>query len=252
MKLNIILALLLTSASVYAQPVQSGVYSIPTSIPTKGKNKSVGVLYGSGLVLDKQSIGYYTTEVGKKIKFIAGENEEDLIIIKNGKASVRLFGEEKMLETGSLIFVLPKDKVTIKNSGNETLTYYVLSATSKKILSHENGTDIGKSCMLGFNELVFKPHDRGGVRQVFNRPTAMLSKFDIHITTLNVGKKSHEPHTHKNEEIILLLAGNAEMQIDQTHPKANEGDVVWLGSMVSHNLTNIGSIPCLYYAIQWN
>lgn len=252
MKVKLLVVFLLVNIAVYSQPIQSGVYSIPASKSGNGKNEGRSIVYGSGTVLDKQSVSYHSIGTGKKIKFIAGDNEEDLIIIKSGLANATLLGEEKILDRGSLIFALPKNKVIIKNAGNEPLIYYVLSATSKKILSQEKGTDIGKSCMYAWNELVFKPHDKGGVRQVFNRPTAMLSKFDIHITTLNVGKKSHDPHTHKNEEIILLLSGNAEMTIDQSHPKANEGDIVWLGSMVSHNLTNVGNTPCLYFAIQWN
>ncbi|MBU3743217.1 MAG: cupin domain-containing protein [Sediminibacterium sp.] len=252
MKLKLLAGFLIINFSAYTQSIQSGVYSIPPSTSTTGESKGVGLLYGSGQILDKQSVAYHSIKAGKRIKFIAGDNEEDLIIIKSGQANATLFGEEKILEAGSLIFVLPKDKVIIKNNGVNPLDYYILTATSKKALTKEKGTDIGKSCMFAWNDFVFKPHDKGGVRQVFNRTTAMLTKFDIHITTLNVGMKSHDPHTHKNEEIILLLAGNAQMQIDQAHPKANEGDIVWLGSMVSHNLTNIGSIPCLYYAIQWN
>ena len=80
----------------------------------------------------------------------------------------------------------------------------------------------------------------------------MLNRFDIHVTQLNVGFKSHEPHTHVNEEIILMLDGNAEVQIGTDHQKANPGDVVLYGSNILHNITNVGSIPCMYFAIQWN
>ncbi len=80
----------------------------------------------------------------------------------------------------------------------------------------------------------------------------MLNRFDIHVTQLNVGFKSHEPHTPVNEEIILMLDGNAEVQIGTTHQKANPGDVVLYGSNILHNITNVGNTPCLYFAIQWN
>ena len=60
------------------------------------------------------------------------------------------------------------------------------------------------------------------------------------------------PHTHPNEEIILMLDGNAEMQVGEKKVKANSGDVVLYTSMIPHNLTNIGPTPCLYFAIQWN
>ena len=106
--------------------------------------------------------------------------------------------------------------------------------------------------MLNWNDIVFKPTDKGGTRQFFDKKTAMLNRFDIHVTQLNEGLKSHDPHTHTNEEIILMLDGNAEMQIGTDHQKANAGDVIFLNSMVLHNLTNIGKTPCLYFAIQWN
>jgi len=80
----------------------------------------------------------------------------------------------------------------------------------------------------------------------------LINKFDIHITNLDVGMNSHDHHTHTNEEIIILLSGIAAMQIDQSYQKASGGDAVLLGPMVLYNLTNIGNIPCLYYAIQWN
>jgi (S)-ureidoglycine aminohydrolase len=55
-----------------------------------------------------------------------------------------------------------------------------------------------------------------------------------------------------NEEIIIMLDGNAEVQIGTDHQKANPGDVVLYGSKILHNITNVGNTPCLYFAIQWN
>ena len=40
-------------------------------------------------------------------------------------------------------------------------------------------------------DMVYKPNDKGGVRQLFDRPTTMLSRFDIHITSLDPGISSH-------------------------------------------------------------
>jgi len=108
------------------------------------------------------------------------------------------------------------------------------------------------SFIKNWNDMVFKPTEKGGTRQLFTIQTAMLHKFDIHVTTLNEGFNSHPPHTHVNEEIILMLDGNAEMTIGENHPKANGGDLVWLESMIPHNLSNVGKTACLYFAIQWN
>jgi (S)-ureidoglycine aminohydrolase len=78
-----------------------------------------------------------------------------------------------------------------------------------------------------------------------------LHKLDIHVTTLNTGLKSHDPHTHKAEEIVLMIDGNAEMQIADSFKKAGPGDLIYLGSNVSHAIRNDDTKPCMYYAIQW-
>jgi (S)-ureidoglycine aminohydrolase len=98
----------------------------------------------------------------------------------------------------------------------------------------------------------YRSHDRGGVRQLFDRPTVHLSRFDIHITTLNPRLSSHAPHTHRNEEIILMLEGEGEMVHGSERRRIVAGGAAWVGSMVPHNITNTGDRPAVYYAIQWN
>ena len=147
---------------------------------------------------------------------------------------------------------LPGDKVRFENTGDKAVQIYEMTYRSIAPPDTERGKKSGGSFILDWNTIAFKPHAKGGVRQFFDRQTNMLNRFDIHVTTLNEGLKSHDPHTHKNEEIILMIEGNAEMQIGTEHQKANPGDVVFLGSMVLHNLTNVGKTPCLYFAIQWN
>lgn len=250
MKNIVLIAILVAMAGaieVQAQILVSRVYPLESAAAKKTQ-----LFSGSGAILSSQTATYHTLSGGKQTAVISGKQEEVLIIIKNGKANVQLLEEQKVLEQGSVVFLLPGDRALISNSTTEAVTYYTLTASSKTNFSEDRGRQGGNSFILDWKDMVFKPHSKGGVRQLFNRPTAMLNKFDIHITTLDVGMKSHDPHTHTNEEIILLLSGNAEMQIDQSHQKASGGDAVWLGSMVLHNLTNIGNIPCLYYAIQWN
>jgi (S)-ureidoglycine aminohydrolase len=250
MKNLVLIGLLLAisgSIEVQAQILDSRVYPLE-----RGTAKKTQLFSGSGSILSNQTATYHTLSGGKQTAIISGKQEEVLVIIKNGKANVQLLEEQKVLEQGSVVFLLPGERVLISNSTKEAVTYYTLTASSTTNFSEDRGRQGGSSFIMDWKDMVFKPHSKGGVRQLFNRPTAMLNKFDIHITTLDVGVKSHDPHTHTNEEIILLLSGNAEMQIDQSHQKASGGDAVWLGSMVLHNLTNIGNIPCLYYAIQWN
>jgi (S)-ureidoglycine aminohydrolase len=101
-------------------------------------------------------------------------------------------------------------------------------------------------------DMVYKAHDKGGVRQLFDRPTTMLNRFDIHITSLDPGISSHAPHTHKNEEIILMIDDISEMQLGEGKQKITSGDAAFVTSNIPHNYSNLGSRPAVYFAIQWN
>jgi (S)-ureidoglycine aminohydrolase len=52
----------------------------------------------------------------------------------------------------------------------------------------------------------------------------MLEKFEMHLSTLNPGIKSHDPHTHSSDEIILMIKGYSQKQIGEAQLDASEGD----------------------------
>ncbi len=115
----------------------------------------------------------------------------------------------------------------------------------------QRGAGTDGSFMIDWNDIVFKPHDKGGIRNYFKQSTSMFQRFEMHVTTLNPGLKSHEPHTHKAAEIVLMIDGSADMQIDKTHQKAEKGDLIFLKSNIPHALNNIGKNACMYFAFQW-
>ena len=237
--------------SAQTSPIIAKVYSWDTSATNKIIIRNI--FSGSGTILSLHEINGIILPKGKSITYKGDSNGNELFfIIKNGPVTVNLNNQSYSLNRGSVVVVLPGDKISIKNTGDKVASFYEMKYYSKEAPNAERGKKAGESFVMNWNDMVFKPHDKGGVRQLFDRQTSMLNRFDIHVTQLNAGFKSHEPHTHKNEEIILMLDGNAEMQIGTDHPKANSGDVEFLTSLIPHNLTNIGKIPCLYFAIQWN
>ena len=249
MKTSVLLSAILIcfSSLSQSQPLVSKVYH------PEGKGSIKNIFSGSGTLLSAHTMHSVSLRKGKsRVWQEAITGREIFFIIKDGPVKVNLGGTVAELNRGSVITLLPGDKLTIENTGEATAWLYEMSYRSIEQPDSERGKKAGGSFMMNWNDMVFKPHNRGGVRQLFDRPTAMLNRFDIHVTTLNEGFKSHDPHTHKNDEIILMLDGNAEMQIGTDHQKANPGDVVYLSSMVLHNLTNVGKTPCLYFAIQWN
>jgi (S)-ureidoglycine aminohydrolase len=122
---------------------------------------------------------------------------------------------------------------------------------SKSAVNIERGKSAGGSLVKEWGNVEFKPHDKGGRRDFFERPTAMLKRLEIHVTTLKASLKSHEPHTHKAEEIVLVIDGKTEMQISDKFYQGKAGSVYYLGSNVPHALQNTGSENTTYFAIQF-
>jgi len=255
MKFRFTFYLILTISPLQAQQntLQSKVYQWDINNNGNAAKVQKSTLFsGEGGVLAKHTMIGISIPTGKKWEGKVTAQKEKFYIIKTGIADIDLNDQKTQFNRGSVVCVLPGDKIQIKNNGNDLLQLYEMSYSAGEKINIERGVKAGGSFITLWDNIKFKPHERGGVRQFFDRPTAMLNRFDIHVTQLNVGFKSHEPHTHVNEEIILMLDGNAEVQIGITHQKANPGDVVLYGSNILHNITNIGSIPCLYFAIQWN
>ncbi|NCI47500.1 cupin domain-containing protein [Sediminibacterium soli] len=248
--LTVLLACVLAAAATAQKPVASDVYHV-TGGPARSAGELAQKLFeGWGAVLSSHTMFAYKLTPQSSRHILGRDGEETFFIVKEGQVTVKLKDSSFSLGTGSVIGLMNADSLAIFN-GDQAAEVYAMRYRSDSP-DKDRGRNAGGSFAVNWNDIPFKPHNKGGVRQFFDRPTVMLNRFDMHVTTLNPNNKSHDPHTHKNEEVIVMLQGNAEMQIGTEHKKANGGDVVYLGSNVLHNLTNIGTVPCVYYAIQWN
>ena len=232
--------------------LESKVYSIDERmIKTKFGSKS-SVFKGEGDVLKLQELNVIRIQEKKKYTVKASADREYFFILKNGNLKIRLRDKEQVLPVGSMVTIMPKDQIIFENTEGVLAELYEMTYLAKSTMNEERGIKAGGSFIVPWESAVFKPTAKGGGRQFFDRATAMLNRFDIHVTTLNVGQQSHDPHTHVNEEIFLMIDGNAEERIGDKKELAKPGDVIRLGSKVLHNITNVGNKPCQYYAIQWN
>jgi (S)-ureidoglycine aminohydrolase len=176
---------------------------------------------------------------------------EELLIVKEGRLKATIHGRTTILGPGSVAMALPGDEHGFVNAGNTRATYYVLKFKSRSSVNATRGLAAGGSFTVNWDTLTVQPTDRGEKRQLFDRPTALFGKFEMHATTLNAGRVSHAPHVHRQEEIILLRKGHVQMQIGDRFYPASAGDLVFLSSGVLHALKNTGTEPCQYYALQW-
>ena len=173
------------------------------------------------------------------------------IIVKEGQVNITINSVSKKLGAGSVAFAMPRMVHTVSNAGNTKATYYLLKYKGRLPMDIDRAKRSGGSFMLDWNELPTSNTGKGYRRDFFNRPTSQLGQFEMHTTALNANEESHAPHTHVQEEIILLLRGNVEMYIDGDRYKASAGDLVFLPSRIPHALTNIGEEQCEYFAFQW-
>lgn len=260
MKTFLFFAAILTAMSTAGQapdaqpkPILSDVYTWKTlPVEKRPGSEKRSILEGSGPVLANLEIHATTIEPGTAPHAPHKHPEEEMIIIKEGKLKVTINGQSRILGPGSVALAIPGDEHGFENAGDTRATYYVLKYTSKDAVNSPRAAQAGGSFMVNWDDIAFKPHDKGGRRDFFERPTAMIKRFEMHVSTLNPGLKSHDPHRHKAEEIVLMVEGNAEMQINDSVKKAAPGDLIYLGSNVLHAIRNDDTKPCIYFAFQWD
>lgn len=179
-------------------------------------------------------------------------DDEELIIIKEGKLTITIEGQTKTLGAGSIALIMPGDVHGFDNTEEAPATYYVMRYTSRKPVDLNRGRKAGGSFWIDWNEVPFQPHDKGGIRRMFDRSTAMTNRFEMHVTTLREGLWSHAPHTHRAAEILLMIDNKAQESINGTLYPSAKGDLIFLESNVPHALQNLSQGNCMYFAFQFD
>jgi (S)-ureidoglycine aminohydrolase len=247
MTLKIVLALcFITSFSLAQVPLQPGVYPLMDI-----KTGSLTLLSGSTLHLTSLTIVATEIRPGQSLKIQTGRTEENLVFVLSESLTISLKDSTYVLGKGSVAMILPSENYSLTNNGDKVCVYQVMKYQSQNPIDAARGKAAGGSFIKDWNKLLFKPHERGGVRSYFDRPTALTKRFEMHVTSLNEGLTSHAPHTHRAEEFILVLDGNVEMLIGEKSFKAKAGDVLFAPSNVLHGLKNDGKGMCSYFAFQW-
>src|SRR3990167_3459677 len=64
------------------------------------------------------------------------------------------------------------------------------------------------------------PDEKNGWRpyHIFNGPTTALQSLSCHVSVLIKGHIPHPPHKHREEEILMLLSGEADVIIQKEGP----------------------------------
>jgi XRE family transcriptional regulator, regulator of sulfur utilization len=117
--------------------------------------------------------------------------------------------------------------------------------------AQEKPAAILKSTVFDWNSWPVRNTDVGQSRQVVRQPTLTLDELEMHVTTLNAGDNSHDPHRHVNEELVIIREGELETLSRGVWKKAGPGDVIFNASDQLHGVRNIGKVPVTYHVINW-
>ena len=235
------------------EPVQSGVYRWADHSVKKGEDReSRKILEGTSPHFDYLEIHATTQFPGAKPSLAhANEDIEELIICKEGLMEITIEGKSTMIGPEGVILLMPQQMHSIANAGDGPLTYYVMRYRSRKPMDISRGQQAGGSLMLNADSLSFKSSSRGAGKAYFDRSTAMCERFEMHITRLDQKGPSHQPHTHAETEIILMLSGKSEMNINGKYYQAARGDFYLANSLELHGIRNTTDEPCSYFAFKW-
>jgi len=177
-------------------------------------------------------------------------NAEKLLIIKEGKLRIEGNDFEDVLEERSVVVIPQGKEVRLYSAEGSKVSYFVIQWHPKQGNLKVQGMD-GVIEPFLYESMEFKENAKGGRRSIRQAPSTTLKELEMHITTLNEGEKSHDPHTHLDEEIILVLEGEVEEMINGIPYRLGPGSLIFLASMDPHGIRNAGKGRCEYYAIRF-
>lgn len=102
-----------------------------------------------------------------------------------------------------------------------------------------------------WEDMAVRKTDVGELRSLVREPTRTLDELEMHITTLNPNTTSHPPHTHPNEEIVIVREGTLQAHVNGKEVVVGPGGILFYASMQPHGVKNIGDTPATYFVINW-
>ena len=91
----------------------------------------------------------------------------------------------------------------------------------------------------------------GDHRVYFRGETDEVRLFECGSLELKPGMSPHPPHTHPEEEILIVAEGSGEIFLNGKTIAAPAGTIQYCKGNVSHGIENTGGEPLLFYYAKW-
>jgi (S)-ureidoglycine aminohydrolase len=238
-----------TTSMSQSDTIAHGVYHWPAS--ERGINTSRTVFKGTTRDFSQIEIRAHVLAGNNHKKYRVPGKEELLVIIISGTVQLHWNDSVKMLPAGSIALMMPGEKIKVSPGDSIPAQYYTMHYRGKLPVDLHRGDTAGGSFVVSWNTIPVKPTARGFRRDYFDRATALCRRIEMHMTTLQEGLASHDPHQHPHEEIILNLDNKTEMLIGDKKYKGGAGDFYYLTSGILHGIKNDGKGTCSYFAFRF-
>ena len=235
------------------EKIESKVYSFAKAVvqaKDNGENRSL--IHGETTHLMDFEIDAVTLFPGKRNhKMHEKEDYEKIVFIKDGILKVTTNEKTETIGPGSVALIMPNTEYEVVNESNLNSTYFLIQYKTKLPNNTRAKESALSSMLINWDNIAFRPHDKGGQRKFFDQKSVMSDRIEMHATTLNPAIKSHEPHTHGPAEIVIMMKGTTEMEIGDGVYAGVPRDLYFLGSNIPHAIRNTGTEPSMCLTFEW-
>jgi mannose-6-phosphate isomerase-like protein (cupin superfamily) len=91
----------------------------------------------------------------------------------------------------------------------------------------------------------------GDLRIYFEGATDQVRSMTAGSLKLKAGMSPHPPHTHPEEEFMVITEGTGELFCDGKTVTIGPGSMMYCAAGKLHGIVNTGKIPLLFYFYKW-
>lgn len=100
-------------------------------------------------------------------------------------------------------------------------------------------------------EATYEGKPTGKLAVYFDGNTPGTRNFVSGRFELRPGAEPHPPHTHPEEEVLIVASGKGEIYCDNKTTQIGPGAIMYTGPNVSHGIKNTGTEPLVFYWVKW-
>ncbi len=108
-----------------------------------------------------------------------------------------------------------------------------------------------QSVLLDPQQVSPEAHPFGTQRIYCDGSTSGLKRLVIGSLILKPGEQPHPPHTHPDEEILLVTEGTGQITMNGKPSNVGPGALMYVTPNYLHGILNTGASPMTFYFIKW-